>query len=84
MKEFLSKKLKTWKKLQTNLIKFIKYSRFFYLWSVFKLLDPDPDLYISRRANNIRIRLDPDPQQWSKHLRFYSKVDLRGVLPLSI
>ena len=46
----------------------MKYSRFFNLWSVFKLLDPDPDPYIiygsgfgSRRANNIRIRLDPDP-----------------------
>jgi hypothetical protein len=47
--------------------KFIKCLKILNLWSVFKLLDPDPYIIYrsgsgSRRANNIRIRLDPDPQ----------------------
>jgi len=45
----------------------MKYSRCLNLWQVFKLLDPDPYIIYgsgSRIANNIRIRLDPDPQHW--------------------
>ena len=61
------------------------------MWSVFKLLDPDPDPYIvywsgsgSRRANNIRILLDPDPQHCQISLlncNFYltNITDIRGL-----
>ena len=58
---------KIWKDFKQIFKKVIKYSRCLNLWSVFKLLDPDPYIIYgsgsgSRRANNIRIRLDPDPQ----------------------
>jgi len=46
---------------------------------VFKLLDPDPYIIYGsgsgyRRANNIWIQLDPDPQHWLNTFKFYKKL----------
>jgi len=56
------------------------------LSSVFKLLDPDPYIIYgsgSRRANNIRIRLDPDPQH-CLYQSYFSKTNAMPSIKVTI